>query len=153
VADTDDNAIQSLIDRQAIVDVLTRYTTALDLKDWDLLAEQFTPDAVVDYSAEGGPVCHGRAEMVADCQADLGKLDATHHLTGNFVIEVQGDAATSRSLVQAWHYSAAGGERGGTQLMAGGYEDRLVRTSDGWKLEHRRLLVAFESGDQSIKGR
>jgi len=137
-----------VIDRQAIIDVLIKYVTALDQKDWELLAEQFTPDAVVDYSAEGGPVCRGRAEVVADCQADLGALDATHHLTGNFAVDVQGDVATSTSLVQAWHYSG-----GATQLMAGGYRDRLVRTPEGWKLEHRELRVAFESGDQSIKGR
>ena len=42
-------------DRFAIEDLLQRYTTAIDDKDWDLLDTVFAPDAVLDYTTSGGP--------------------------------------------------------------------------------------------------
>ena len=40
-----------IADRLEIDDLLTRYTVAIDTKDWDLLATCFTPDAHIDYRA------------------------------------------------------------------------------------------------------
>jgi hypothetical protein len=43
--------VQLLIDRLEIDDLLTRYTVALDTREWDLLATVFTPDATIDYTS------------------------------------------------------------------------------------------------------
>lgn len=143
-------ALRDVIDRQAITAVLHAYARALDSRDWVLLASLFTPDAVVDYSAEGGPVCHGSDAVVADCQADFEGLEATQHLIGNVTVTVVGDRADATCYVHAWHYSGAA--RGGTTLLlVGGYTDQLVRTDGTWKIARRSLEVAFQTGNPGVK--
>ena len=46
--------IEEISDRIQIDDLLTRYTVAIDTKDWNLLDTCFTPDALVDYTTSGG---------------------------------------------------------------------------------------------------
>ena len=48
-----DDRLEALVDRQAVVDLAVRYATALDTKDWTLLATCFVPDAVAIYSTRG----------------------------------------------------------------------------------------------------
>ena len=45
---------EEISDRLEISDLLTRYCTAIDAKDYELLDECFTPDARVDYVSSGG---------------------------------------------------------------------------------------------------
>src|ERR1700677_2247548 len=49
-----DRALEDLIDRRAIDDLLFRYATALDTRQWDLLDQVFAPDATIEYSPSGG---------------------------------------------------------------------------------------------------
>lgn len=144
------DALATLLDERAITAVLNHYARALDTRDWELLASLFTPDAVVDYSAEGGPVCEGPAAVVADCRADFAGLDATHHLIGNVAIAIEGDEARARCELHAWHHRVAA-PHGDALLLAGGYEDRLVRTGAGWRIAHRALRVAFQTGSPEVK--
>ena len=43
----------NIADRLAVSDALIRYATALDGRDWDLLASCFTADARLDYDTSG----------------------------------------------------------------------------------------------------
>ena len=45
---------QEIADRIEIDDLITRYATAVDTKDWDLYRTVFTDDAVIDYTSAGG---------------------------------------------------------------------------------------------------
>ena len=49
-----DKELQELVDRRAIDDLLLRYSTALDTRQWDLLDQVFTADAAIDYGPSGG---------------------------------------------------------------------------------------------------
>lgn len=144
-----DDPQRLLFDERAITTVLHDYARALDARDWPLLESLFTPDAVVDYSSEGGPVCHGRAAVVADCKDDFTGLDATSHLIGNIAMAVDRDGARVSSLVHAWHFRA-GAAGGSTLLLVGGYDDRLVRTPSGWRIAARTLTVAFQTGNSAV---
>jgi hypothetical protein len=44
----------ALPDRMAMEDLLTRYATAVDARNWDLLDSVFTHDAHLDYRSAGG---------------------------------------------------------------------------------------------------
>jgi hypothetical protein len=48
-----DKELQELVDRRAIDDLLLRYSTALDTRQWDLLDQVFTSDAQIDYATSG----------------------------------------------------------------------------------------------------
>ena len=50
----DSDPTRSLADRLEIGDLLTRYATAVDRRDWDLYRSVFTTDAEIDYTSAGG---------------------------------------------------------------------------------------------------
>lgn len=99
-------------DRLAIIDTLTRYCLALDTKDWDRLANAFTDDADADYG-QLGPTLTGGAAIAADLRSIVEPLDTTFHLVGNFLIDIDGDRATSTTYLFAQHvfHEAVGGWR------------------------------------------
>ena len=50
-----DDALQALTARWQIAELLARYCTALDQRDWPALADVFTPGAACDYGSLGNP--------------------------------------------------------------------------------------------------
>lgn len=135
-------------DRQHITEVLYRYASALDGRDWDLLRSCFTEDAIADYLDLGG-VKEGIEEIVALCDGALSGLDSSQHLIGNPRVEIAGDRATASCYLQAQHYlvSPSGAN---TFLVGGTYVDRLVRTPDGWRIEHRALHATWQDGNAGV---
>ena len=129
-------------DRLAIQDLLTRYTRAIDTRDWDLLEQVFVPDALIDYTAVGG-MRGAFPEIKAWLATALGHYDVTQHLITNHDIRVTGDTATSHVYV----FNPMGKRRDDGQLalffMGGYYVDQLVRTPAGWRITTRTEELAW----------
>src|SRR5262252_5400847 len=90
--------LETLADRLAIDDLLTRYAAAIDARDWDALDDVFTSDALIDYTAAGG--IKGRfPEVKAWLATALGGYAMSQHYVTNRTVRVEGDTATSRSYV------------------------------------------------------
>ena len=139
--------LQTLIDERDIRDVAFRYCRALDTKDWALLDEVFLPDATGELGTPttlvGIDAIRGRVRKA------LGHLDGSQHLVGNHEIDVTGDTATHRCYLQAQHIRAdATGSP--NYIVAGRYEDRLVRTPNGWRIAHRTLAVMWTEGNVTV---
>jgi 3-phenylpropionate/cinnamic acid dioxygenase small subunit len=121
-------------DHDLITDVLVRYATGIDTKNWPLFRTCFIDDVQADYGDGVGAWTGVDAitEYMDVMHVDM--LDTKHFLS-NFVIEVAGDTASASSYVHAilvvtddpltWYEPV------------GRYEDRLVRTPDGWRISHR----------------
>lgn len=139
--------LQELLDRVDIGEVLARYCSALDARDWTGLEAVFTPDAGCDYGALGNP--HGAAEIASLIRSTIGDLDATQHLIGNVTVTVQGDTATADCSLIAQHIRAdtPGGDH---YLLGGRYSDRLVRTPEGWRIAHRTLHRIWTTGNRDV---
>jgi 3-phenylpropionate/cinnamic acid dioxygenase small subunit len=133
-------------DIEQITDVLTRYATGIDTKDWALFRDCFVDDACFDYGEIGRwSDTDGITEfMIA---AHEGMRD-TKHMLHNVVVEFQGDDhATSVTYVHTVQALAADP----TQWIdgVGQYEDHLVRTDGGWRISARtctqtRLFSSFD---------
>jgi len=132
------DAHQLLIDRAAIIDVTNRYCWALDTKDWAVLDSVFTEDANGDL-----------LEDVVGRVALKKRVDETQHLISNHQINVQGDTATCRCYLQAQHVRKAA-HGGPNFIIAGRYEDQLTRTSEGWRISFRRLVVMWTDGNPAV---
>ena len=126
-------------DRFAISDVLIRYATALDGRDWELLASCFTDDATLDYDTSG---TYGRDAFVEHCRAGLARMKATQHCVTNHVISTDGDRAHSTSYVIAQHVR----ENDVTFTLGGAYSDDLVRAGTGWRIASRRFVTSWKAG-------
>jgi ketosteroid isomerase-like protein len=134
-------------DRMAITDVCTRYAFALDNQDWDQLRSCFLPDVTSVYHGVGALQGYDPIEEL--CRSALTPLDASQHLLGNHLVEVDGDEARSTCYFQAEHVRE--NAAGGTHLtIAGRYEDRLVRADDGWKIAHRHQTVLWMDGNIGV---
>jgi hypothetical protein len=146
-----DAAVQRLIDREEIADLLARYTFGLDTKDWALVRSCFT-DAPV-FVHPGGRV-EGVEGIIERARGALEQLDASQHLLGNVVVEVgrDGGAAHSVCYFQAQHLRA-GTPGGDTYIIAGSYSDTLARTLDGWRIAERVQVYLWRDGNRAVVAR
>lgn len=136
----------TLEERLAITDLTVAYCWAIDTHDWPLLNDVFVSDATADL--DGVPKV-GRAAIVDYIAAVLGKLDDSQHIIANHQIDVDGDAATSRCYLHAQHVRL-GVPGGDLFVVAGRYEDTLVRRPEGWRISHRRLVVMWRDGNVAV---
>ena len=141
-----DGLVETLLAKQDITEVLHRYGYALDGRDWALLRTCFTADVLGEY---GGDPMRGYEALERLCRDTLEPLSVSQHLIGNVSVSVTADVAESSCYLHAQHVRP--GTEGGEQFIyAGRYTDRLVRTSDGWKIAARRLEPMWTSGNPAV---
>src|SRR5258708_4635079 len=115
-------------DRAEIEEVLIRYATGIDQKDWPLFRTSWTDDIVADYSQLG---TFTSAEELTDVMTRMhGSMGPTFHRMSNFVIDVDGDHAVVRSYVHAVLMASPDNPSNWFDAV-GHYDDVFVRTNDG----------------------
>ena len=122
-------------DRLLIDDLLTRYATAIDSGDWDLLDTVFTADAHLDYRSAGG-LAGDYAEVRRWLRDVLPVFDVMQHHVVNRVVRVVDGVvrATSSFLnINVLHIDAAPW----VFKVGGRYHDRLVSEAAGWRIAVR----------------
>ncbi|MDH4145587.1 MAG: nuclear transport factor 2 family protein [Acidimicrobiia bacterium] len=134
------DAMQQLLEREAIAREMHRYCRAIDAKDRAGYLGVFHTDAVANYT-RGDVVGHDALGAFFD--KFIGKLmAATQHQVSNFEIDfVSDDEASSISYVTAWHRFA---EARPDYVVHGQYHDRWRRGADGWRMSERRIHVLGE---------
>jgi hypothetical protein len=134
-----EKALQKLIDRQDILDVVNIYCRAVDRRDRELLMTVYHPDAIDDH----GPFVGTREEMYEWGRLrDLsGTVESTQHHITSHICEIDGDTAHAESY---YLYSAP--VVGGMIWTASGrYLDRLTRVDGEWKIATRYCLVEWST--------
>jgi 3-phenylpropionate/cinnamic acid dioxygenase small subunit len=121
-------------DRQDISDLLVRYATGIDRRDWPLFRTVFTDDCELDYGEIG-------TWQGVDAVTDF--MDTTHAMAGNTLhrltnqaITLNGDTASARTYVDA--VIMFGDNQSGVNAW-GFYDDEIVRAADGWRIARRRF--------------
>lgn len=137
---------QEVADRIEIDDLLVRYTTAIDTKDWKLLDTCFLPDADVDYTTSGG-IAGKYPEVRAWLEKALAIFPTTIHAISNSTIALDGDRATGRTLVNNPMVLPKGEGGAFVFTVYAYYDDELVRTDDGWRIARRFEQQVLVTGD------
>jgi 3-phenylpropionate/cinnamic acid dioxygenase small subunit len=129
--------------RQDIADVLVRYASAIDRRDWELFRSCFADGCEADYGDVGA--WNGAEELTTFMRDMHQPLGPTLHRITNQTVDLRGDEeATARSYVDAL---VMGPDNGSANCVAGYYDDELVRDVDGWKITRRRFtMVHLEIG-------
>lgn len=123
-------------DRADIIDVLVRYATGIDRRDWPLFRTAFTADCVLDYGEIGKwNGVDAVTEFMDQVHAMAGH---TMHRLSNHAITVDGDTATARTYVDSL-IMAQDNSSGVSGI--GFYDDDLVRTPGGWQIARRRFTA------------
>lgn len=138
-------SIAEISDRIEIGDLLTRYTVAIDTKDWNLLDTCFTPDAKVDYTTSGGTK-GDYPDVRRWLEKALAPFTMTMHFISNSTVDLEGDRAKARTYV----INPMGTPRpdGSLHIFTVGayYDDELVRTAEGWRISNRFEEQAYMEG-------
>jgi 3-phenylpropionate/cinnamic acid dioxygenase small subunit len=120
-------------DRQHISELLVRYATGIDRRDWPLFRTVFTDDCELDYGVIGTwKGLDAVAEFMEQVHAMAGH---TLHRLSNQSIKVDGDAAEARTYIDGLIMAAD--NTSGVNAI-GFYDDDIVRTADGWRIARRR---------------
>lgn len=125
-------------DRDAIRDLLARYTYNGDRGRVAELAACFAADGVIEYPGQRatGPAAIAAALSDRSAPRHPALTFVRHHIT-NPLIDVDGDSAAARSYFAV--HTDAGPDHSGT------YSDRLVRTAQGWRFAHRLVRIDWQS--------
>ena len=120
-------------DRQDISELLVRYATGIDRRDWPLFRTVFTDDCQLDYGEIGS---WNGVDAVADFMEQVHALAGyTLHRLTNQAIILDGDSATARTYIDG--LIMAGDNNSGVNAI-GFYDDDIVRTPAGWRIARRR---------------
>lgn len=129
-------ALQALIDKQAITEVLLRYSRAIDRRDADLMRRVYWPDAVDDHAVFKGNV----EEFIAYSFPFMEGVISQHVVT-NVLIDLTGpDEAFSECYFAGFHdFPAEGGRL--ERVVGGRYLDRHERRDGEWRISQRTLAI------------
>ena len=135
--------LEQLLDRQDILDCLTRFSRGMDRFDRELFLSAFHSDAVIDAGEFlGGPVA------LYDWARDLHERgqSSTHHNLLNHSCEIDGGLAHAET-----YYLFVGRNRDQTNWIAGGrYIDRLERRGGAWRIALRCNAVEWSGTVPSL---
>lgn len=135
-------------DRAEIIAVLDGYAECLDRREWERLDRVFADDVVFDFGEWRATT---REEAVDAMRSYLDGCGPTQHLLGNYRVEIDGDRATSKVYVRAFHIGV-GVAQGMTYEMGGEYRDVLERRDGRWLSVSRVGEVFWEVGSREVLG-
>jgi hypothetical protein len=128
--------LEQLLDRQAILDCLTRFSRGMDRFDRELFLSAFHADATI----AAGEFVGGPADLYpwAARLHEQGQI-ATHHNLLNHSCEITGNVAHAET-----YYLFVGRNRDDSNWMAGGrYIDNLEKRGGQWKIALRTNAVEW----------
>ncbi len=136
-------------DRDELVELMARYATIPDTRDWDELPKRtFTDEVTFDFeSITGRPAVTVAREQFATMMAPMFRqYAATHHAITNHRVTIDGDVAHIRAHVKAEHWIPPSLADGGPNcwLLVGFYDDEAIRTPDGWRLRAVKLSITYQ---------
>ncbi|MGA1463536.1 MAG: nuclear transport factor 2 family protein [Steroidobacteraceae bacterium] len=135
-----ESRIRQLEDREAIRELVARYTMVVDDRDIDAIGELFTPDGSFR-SKDGVIVSRGRAEVIEAYHKRFAALTLTLHVGHDHLIKFD-DA--DPDLARGWLTSHAEVHRNGrTMVAAMRYEDTYRRHDGCWRFQDRLIHFLY----------
>jgi 3-phenylpropionate/cinnamic acid dioxygenase small subunit len=120
--------------RDGVTDLLVRYATAIDCRDWALLRTCFTEDCDADYGAIGR--WRGADEITAWMASTHDPLGPTMHRITNVTLAQEPGLVRTRCYV---HGVVVLPDRSAAVHAFGWYDDEVVATPVGWRVARRRF--------------
>jgi len=128
--------LASLLDRQAIHEVMMRYCRGVDRQDAELLRSTYWPDAWDDHGLFSGV----RDDFVAWVIPFLrDSFSTVIHNIGNELVELEGDIAFSESYFSGYYELTHNG-LAHTRVSCGRYIDRFERREGEWRIARRTVV-------------
>jgi hypothetical protein len=136
-------ALDELLAKQEIAEVVARYCRAADRMDWELMRSCYHPDATDDHGSYRGSV----DEFLGWAWDVRGRHTMTMHFIGNQLIELRGERAACETYGIAFHRGAP--DKPHFNLVNGfRFLDRFERRGGGpWKIAARVVVTEWSRLD------
>ena len=134
-------ALDELLDKQAIYEVVMRYCRGIDRLDFDLVRGAYHPDGIDHHTGFDGSV----EEYISWVRPKLELLGGTMHHIGNHLVELHGDLAISESYSTATHW---GHPTGGDFTSGARYVDLMERRDGRWAITERWAVREWTRSDE-----
>ena len=143
--------LETLSDKQQIVEVITDLFIATDRRDWPGVIACFTQQVTFDMSSLGGPpaTLTPAKEIAAGWEKGLAPLTAVHHQAGNFRVWPRGDEADASCYGIALHYRPNPSGRN-TRTFVGSYDFGLRREGGRWLIGRFRFDAKYVDGNLEL---
>lgn len=135
-------------DKAAIIEVLNLYAFALDTRQWGLFDRVFSEDVWAEFGPAGAG-WKGLQEFKRSFAEFHATLDSHQHTMMGHLVAVDGDTANAFSYGN-WLLIRNAAEGGPSWLGTGWYDDELVRTDAGWRIQHRVCRLQSWSGNPLV---
>lgn len=134
-----DESIARVVERQAVIDVLSRYARGIDRRDLELYRSCLTDRIDVEMARMGGPDM-AADDWVAEAFEVVARYTSTQHLITNHDVHFPdgpgGDRALCTAYLQAQHWRE---EK--SRLLGGRYDHGLRREAGAWRIHRLGLHV------------
>jgi hypothetical protein len=137
----------------AVVDALHRFTWGMDTDDGALIASAFAEKGVADFSPVAKrigitfPPLEGR-DTIQKALTPFAEGLITSHTVGNARVEINGNQATLRALVEAQQITKANTSR--FILLKNDYQVALVKEGDTWLITRMTIDNIWSQGDAKV---
>ncbi|WP_405138756.1 nuclear transport factor 2 family protein [Nocardia sp. NBC_01388] len=142
--------LRRLSDRTEIVELLSGYLAAVDDKRLDRTVVTTTFAADGRIVRPNGAAVVGHDNILESQSTSFARFRATHHVTGDHLVEIDGGTARMRANLTAmhlWSPEESDSHSLETHFLAGGVFDvRATRTGSGWRLTEMALHNTWRSG-------
>ncbi|SEL80161.1 SnoaL-like domain-containing protein [Rhodococcus maanshanensis] len=135
------SALDDLLDKQAIYEVVMRYCRGIDRLDFDLVRGAYHPDGVDHHTGFDG----GVEEFIAWVRPKLALFGGTMHTIGNHLVELHGNRAISESYFAATHW---GHPEFGDFTSGSRYVDLMERREGRWAIVERWAVREWTRSDE-----
>jgi SnoaL-like domain len=137
--------------RDEIVEIVNRLFIYTDEQKWDKLQKEVFADRVeFDMSSMGGDKSEKSSrEICDDWKTGFAGIDSVNHLAGNYVVQVESQAATVFAYATATHYKEAA-RKGRTREFTGTYDIGLINGTLGWRINKFRYHLKYATGNTAL---
>ena len=122
-----------------------------DRKEWESVKNCFAAKVLFDMSSMGGgePAYLSPQQIVDAWEEGLNEIDAIHHQSGNFLVDLEDDQATVYCYGIASHYKAnVTGQN--TRTFVGSYDFHLVLKDPAWKIDGFKFNLKYIEGNLQL---
>jgi hypothetical protein len=141
-------ALDRMLARDAIREILARYARAIDRADGPLLKSCYFDNALEEH----GSSFSGRAHDYVDAAIPkVQKMGVMQHLLGNSYIELDGDRAYVETYIWTFLRMERDG-RGWDTFTGGRLHDKFERRNGEWKIAHRRTVFDWNRDTPANEG-
>jgi hypothetical protein len=144
--------VRLLVEKDRIIDTINQLFIATDNRDWATVRGCLADTVLLDTTslAGGRPSRMTAEEVAAGWEQGLRPIEAVHHQTGNYRVDVEGDEATAFCYGIASHYRKNRSGRN-TRVFVGSYDFHLQRSEGRWQIDSFRFNLKYQEGNTVLE--